>query len=162
MTVMMFVPVRSEAQLAYEAEKRRMDRERLDALRERKRYEKARGDTGSHKDMRWDPTRTRWVPDVVKVHASAEACRGDVVSGPTCGGAPPPAAPSTRSARSHSDDFASRMASYDDVAKLRKLGEANGVWDDKYLKLPNPGLIRMNVGNRLRAKVKRGETVQWA
>jgi hypothetical protein len=38
---------------------------------------------------------------------------------------------------------------------------ANGCWDDKYGKLPNVGLVRMNVINRLRAKIRKGYEVKW-
>ena len=47
-----------------------------------------------------------------------------------------------------------------DTGKLRALAEANEVWDDKYARL-NPGQQRMNVGNRLRAKIKKGEDIVW-
>lgn len=47
-----------------------------------------------------------------------------------------------------------------DTEKLRALAEANDVWNDKYARL-NPGQQRMNVGNRLRAKIKKGEEVVW-
>lgn len=48
-----------------------------------------------------------------------------------------------------------------DTAKLRRLAEANGCWKPEYEHL-NAGMQRMNVGNRLRAKVRRGEAVSWA
>ncbi|HEV7275221.1 MAG TPA: hypothetical protein VGN80_02940 [Devosiaceae bacterium] len=47
-----------------------------------------------------------------------------------------------------------------DRNKLRAVAVANGVWNPAYENL-NPGQARMNVGNRLRAKVKRGERVKW-
>lgn len=49
-----------------------------------------------------------------------------------------------------------------DVTKLKSFATANGVWDDKYASLPNPGLVRMNVVNRLRAKVRKGHAVVWS
>ena len=67
------------------------------------------------------------------------------------------------------DDFSARLSAavalYPDLRrpgvdlkKLRKLAEANGVWNDAYASL-NPGQQRMNIGNRLRAMLKRGEEV---
>lgn len=47
-----------------------------------------------------------------------------------------------------------------DPSKLKRLAKRNGVWKDSYANL-NIGMQRMTVGVRLRAKVKRGETVQW-
>jgi len=46
-----------------------------------------------------------------------------------------------------------------DVAKLRQLAEANGVWVSSYADL-NPGLQRMTIGNRLRPLARRGK-VKW-
>jgi hypothetical protein len=48
-----------------------------------------------------------------------------------------------------------------DVAKLRALAEANGVWEARYAKL-NAGLARMTCGNKLRALVRRGAKLKWA
>jgi hypothetical protein len=48
-----------------------------------------------------------------------------------------------------------------DLAKLRKLAEANGVWDERYNKL-NAGLARMTCGNKLRALVRHGAKIKWA
>jgi hypothetical protein len=67
-------------------------------------------------------------------------------------------------AKGAADDLGARLAEYaTDDAKLKKFGLANGVWDDKYLSLPNPGLRRMNVMNRLRNKIKKdaGYKVVW-
>lgn len=47
-----------------------------------------------------------------------------------------------------------------DLAKLRKLAEANGVWRPGYEKL-NAGLARMSVSNRLRALVRAGVAIKW-
>jgi hypothetical protein len=47
-----------------------------------------------------------------------------------------------------------------DVEKLQKLAEQHGVWDPRYARL-NPGLVRMSVGNRLRAKVRKGAEIVW-
>jgi len=51
------------------------------------------------------------------------------------------------------DEIALRVAEFDD-ARLQQFATANGCWQDKYLELPNNGLRRMNVLNRLRAKIK--------
>lgn len=58
-------------------------------------------------------------------------------------------------------ELATSVAIYDTRDKLTAFAKANGCWNDKYDKLPNPGLIRMNVLNRLRAKVKKGHQVKW-
>jgi hypothetical protein len=48
------------------------------------------------------------------------------------------------------------------LPELKHFAVNNGVWDDKYASLPNPGLVRMNVINRLRAKVRKtGHKVVW-
>lgn len=50
-----------------------------------------------------------------------------------------------------------------DMAALKKIALANGLksnWEEKWSKLPNPGLVRMNLGNTLRARVKKGEKVK--
>lgn len=49
-----------------------------------------------------------------------------------------------------------------DAAKLKRFAQANGVWDPAYVKL-NVGQRRMNLGNRLRAKIRRDQhVVVWA
>lgn len=47
-----------------------------------------------------------------------------------------------------------------DLPKLVRFAKANDCWVDKYAKL-NPGQVRMNVGNRLRAKVRKGYEPKW-
>ena|SRR5262245_65244078 len=47
-----------------------------------------------------------------------------------------------------------------DLDKLRRFAQLNGCWVDDYKNL-NPGQQRMNVGNRLRAKVRKGHEVIW-
>lgn len=47
-----------------------------------------------------------------------------------------------------------------DAARLEAFARANQVWDDKYAALSN-GLRRMNVVNRLRGKVRKGQQVVW-
>lgn len=44
-----------------------------------------------------------------------------------------------------------------DLVKLREVADANGVWDDRYGRL-NPGMQRMNIGNRLRSLIAQGRT----
>lgn len=44
--------------------------------------------------------------------------------------------------------------------KLKAFAVANGCWQERYEQL-NVGMQRMNVGTRLRAKVARGEKVNW-
>lgn len=46
-----------------------------------------------------------------------------------------------------------------DLSKLRALAVDNGVWKDQYLSL-SPGQQRMTIGNRLRAKLQKGEKVR--
>lgn len=48
-----------------------------------------------------------------------------------------------------------------DPVILKKFAQANGVWDPNYANL-NVGMRRMNIANRLRAKVKEGHEVVWA
>jgi hypothetical protein len=47
-----------------------------------------------------------------------------------------------------------------DLNKLREFAEANGCWVGGYAHL-NPGMQRMNVVNRLRAKVRKGHEIVW-
>lgn len=47
-----------------------------------------------------------------------------------------------------------------DMTGLEAFARANEVWDDRYLKLPNEGLVRMNISNKLRAKIKKGYEVK--
>lgn len=48
-----------------------------------------------------------------------------------------------------------------DAKVLKAFARANGVWDPNYENL-NIGMRRMNIANRLRAKVKAGHEVVWA
>lgn len=45
-----------------------------------------------------------------------------------------------------------------DVVAVQRTAEANGVWNPRWGSL-NPGMIRMNTANRLRAKARRGEEI---
>jgi hypothetical protein len=47
-----------------------------------------------------------------------------------------------------------------DPVKLRTFARANDCWDPRYSGL-NVGMQRMNVANRLRAKVRKGHKVRW-
>lgn len=70
-------------------------------------------------------------------------------------------APSTSSKPKHnSDDVADRMAGMS-RSELKAFAVLNDVWNDKYDALPNPGLVRMNCGNRLRAKIRKGHEIKW-
>jgi hypothetical protein len=44
--------------------------------------------------------------------------------------------------------------------KLRAFAKANGVWQPSYSGL-NVGMQRMNIGNRLRAKIRKGHKMVW-
>jgi len=63
------------------------------------------------------------------------------------------------------DETATKLADHikgdgDARAKLKALAEANGLWSDKWATL-NVGLVRMNLGNRLRG-ARKGQVLQWA
>lgn len=47
-----------------------------------------------------------------------------------------------------------------DIVLLKRFAQANECWDAKYGSL-NPGQQRMNVGNRLRSKVRKGHDIRW-
>lgn len=61
------------------------------------------------------------------------------------------------------DDLGAQVSAFvdGDAAKLKKFAQANDCWDAKYDALPSAGLRRMNVVNRLRAKVRKGHQVVW-
>lgn len=69
-----------------------------------------------------------------------------------------------------SDEFAAKFsaacteATEDGTAisprKLRAFAKANGVWQPGYASL-NVGMQRMNIGNRLRAKIRKGHKMVW-
>ena len=44
--------------------------------------------------------------------------------------------------------------------RLVRFAKLNGCWDERYVRL-NVGQVRMNVGNRLRAKVRKGHEIIW-
>lgn len=47
-----------------------------------------------------------------------------------------------------------------DRDKLVRFAKINGCWDERYVRM-GVGMVRMNVGNRLRAKVRHGHEVIW-
>lgn len=47
-----------------------------------------------------------------------------------------------------------------DRDKLERFAKMNSCWDPKYVNLNN-GMVRLNVGNRLRAKVRKGHEIVW-
>lgn len=69
-------------------------------------------------------------------------------------------------AGNNGDETAVKLADYlragdgDAMTKLRALAEANGVWNDRWATL-NVGMVRMNLGNRLRAAARKGTGVKW-
>jgi len=48
-----------------------------------------------------------------------------------------------------------------DVAGIRSCAVMNGVWNDRWSTL-NPGMVRMNTSNRLRAMLRRGQNITVA
>ncbi len=66
----------------------------------------------------------------------------------------------TKKPRKAPDALARRVSEFDDN-EVQAFARVNGCWDDKYLQLPNLGLRRMNIINRLRAKIKHGHEVKW-
>jgi hypothetical protein len=58
------------------------------------------------------------------------------------------------------DDLVARLRAYD-LKALTKFAKANACWDAKYAALPNVGLVRMNVVNRLRGAVRKGHEIKW-
>lgn len=63
------------------------------------------------------------------------------------------------------DEVAEHLSSFTDgkridVKAIREFAERNGCWVERYEEL-NPGMVRMNVGNRLRAKLRKGEEISW-
>lgn len=93
---------------------------------------------------------------------TSPAAKPGKLNGDVAAGALPlvPAAPPK--ARKTPDALALRVAGFDD-AQLKSFATANDCWQDKYLELPNNGLRRMNVMNRLRAKLKKDPKykVKW-
>lgn len=115
-------------------------------------------------DYRWDPAKGRFVRDDIGARMW-RAERGLVVD------IKPNAKPEgKKKAPAVADSgIASQLATYThsalgiDLVKLKKFAKANGVWQDKYDDLPNNGLRRMNVLNRLRGKINKdaGYKVVW-
>lgn len=68
---------------------------------------------------------------------------------------------------SNGDDLAKRLKKFVtaddgtvDLGKLKALAERNGIWNERYATL-NPGMARMNVGNRLRAAQRHDTKIVW-
>jgi hypothetical protein len=99
---------------------------------------------------RWDTRRGKWVPDG---EAPTKLASGLILTSKAS--APKPARPEK------SDNLRIELMRYGQMAQLKAFAVANGCWDDKYGKLPNVGLVRMNVINRLRAKIRKGYEVKW-
>lgn len=93
--------------------------------------------------MEWDAMRARFV-----YKSTAPTHKAPVVV---------PTAP-VRKAKMPRDPLAARLADLD-RAGLIAYAKQHGVYKSEYEALPNPGLLRMSIGNRLRAKVRRGELV---
>lgn len=105
---------------------------------------------------RWDVRTSTWVPDGdAPTHRSSGLIeRGEMLEKLVRATAPAKPAP---------DDLPLQIKERFglDAAKLKAFALANGCWDDKYAAMPNVGLQRMNVVNRLRAKVRKGHKVKW-
>ena len=125
------------------------------------------------RDYRWDPRKCQFVPDELAYLSRPPSPLVEKVE-PKVAPRPKPLANLKKRAdgrvgltldkgRPSKDDLPERIkARYGmDVKALKKFAQANGVWEEKYLKLPNPGLVRMNVVNRLRAKARKGHVVKW-
>jgi hypothetical protein len=72
----------------------------------------------------------------------------------------PKATPNRSRAAGPCDDLTARLAGMV-RSQLLALAKVNGVYKPEYEALPNDGLVRMTTGNRLRAMVRRGETLKW-
>lgn len=112
----------------------------------------------SRETHRWDPRRGKFVRDA---HVTKLAS-GLVINAPAA--APVAvAAPAVTSARAkRPDPFADVVARVRGLPppKFKEFALANGCWDGRYAELP-AGLQRMNVVNRLRAKLRKGHSVKW-
>ena len=104
-------------------------------------------------DYRWDPRMSRFVRDQFAHLSGIKRQSGLVINDKGLKASKPV---------KQVDDLAATLARVCglDVAKLKQFATANGVWQDKYMQLPNPGLIRMNVLNRLRAAIRKGHKLQ--
>lgn len=58
------------------------------------------------------------------------------------------------------DDIVDRLKALT-PEQVKAFAVANDVWNEAYDALPNPGLIRMNIVNRTRAKTRKGYKVVW-
>lgn len=138
-------------QLIAEMEQARRQRA-LDRVAKMKARKQSRSPAGQpmHLTHRWDARRNRWVPLDATEAATVQQRSAEVQA-------------KTRRQTGSVDDLGQRVSeltSVDgkpDVSRLKALAELNGVWKPDYDALPNPGLIRMTVVNRLR----RLESVIW-
>jgi hypothetical protein len=64
------------------------------------------------------------------------------------------------------DEIAIKLAEYakpgdpDAIGRLKALAEANGIWNPAWATL-NVGMIRMNLGNRIRGLARKGQAIKW-
>lgn len=95
---------------------------------------------------RWDPSAGKWIADGA---ALTKLASGLVVN----------AKPAAKVARIP-DELGAKVANIPQGLEFKLFALNNNVWDERYEKL-NRGMQRMNVINRLRAKVKKGQQVVW-
>lgn len=82
---------------------------------------------------------------------------------PSAGNLPdkrPEPAPTKPTRKAPPDDLPERLKEFG-LSELKNFAQRNGVWDERYIVLPNFGLIKMNCINKLRAKIKKGHAVIW-
>jgi hypothetical protein len=133
-------PATEQFRKELEEQKRQKSLARISKMKQRK-------ESKDHTGMRWNLRRCRWEPDPFYTpQPSKPSALVRSVQVPK---------PSAKVPAGDTNDW-SRVTK--DTAKT--LAEANGVWDDKYLKLKD-GLLVMTVTNRLKGLVKRGGSVKW-
>lgn len=172
---------KSEAQVKQEEMRRAKERIRLDELNARKRREREAKEgkttgkrisalksmTNSAKPSpyhRWDPTRARWMLD--PVFKMRRALHGEAVA---MAMSDPPKLKRKKPKKQYDRKPRKRMSKFnDDIAQflvgatpeeIKAAAKRNKVWSPKYDDLPNPGLVRMTVGNKLRNLRKKGTKV---
>lgn len=172
---------KSEAQVKQEEMRRAKERIRLDELNARKRREREAKEgktTGKRisalKSMtnsarpnphhRWDPTRARWMLD--PVFKARLALHGEAV---TMTMPDPPKLKRDKPKKQYDRKPYKPVSKFnDDIAQflagatpeeIKAAAKRNKIWSPKYDDLPNPGLVRMTVGNKLRNLRKKGMKV---
>lgn len=124
---------------------------------------KAKANPVDYSKTRWDPRRSKFVPDTGSKpnvstpdqglprpeHASKQVKPAAKV--------PAPAAPNV--ARTYVDATGNWSRITKDTAEA--IAKLNGVWKPDYEKLRGTGRIVMTVGNVLKGHAKRGEAVKW-